>query len=91
MSTRIPTFCEASVKLGHETAGCVEYEGHEGPHNCQWGAWPPCPTCGGLDEHTETCSTPYKVEARWRPAYVEWEDGGRPWVGGRRRPRQEAS
>ena len=87
-------FCEAIAHLGHERIGCGQDEGHDGPHWNEWGAWPQCALCGGLDEHSDTCPEPGTVERAFIPAFVEWESGGKPWVGTRaglqrRRERRE--
>lgn len=79
--------CIAETKLGHETVRCITDHAEGEPHvNDCFGVWPPCPNCGGLEEHTQRCPTPDVVGATNTWATVTWITGQKPTVKcGRRR------
>lgn len=63
------------AKFGHETLSCYATKPHPGqPHMAI--VCPPCPRCGGFDEHTAECPTPFVVsESEAEPyVYVLWND-----------------
>ncbi len=73
-ASRTDAYCSAELVRGHERFGCLEFAEHRGPHKGSC-VPPPCPTCGGLEDHSEDCVTPDLMADEHGP-WIEliWDD-----------------
>jgi len=70
------TYCNSEGITGHETFGCLNPDGHAGPHRSSV-THGRCPSCGGIEDHADTCPTPDLMEDTSQPFQeVVWGDDG---------------
>ena len=74
MSTPVaaPSYCSATIDIGGVEYDCIEKWGHTGEH--QGYTCPPCPGCGGMEEHFQGCALADVVTEDGQE--LIWTDGG---------------
>ena len=80
--TYMDGYCEAEIKLGHETVRCSLTESNHGQmhENDMYGGWPPCKHCGGLEMHSAKCPHPEEACPSRSWSVVRWKTGGKPKI-----------
>jgi hypothetical protein len=71
------TYCESFIDIGHERVSCMGDLGHAGHHfDHVFGTWPPCPKCGGLEDHGQRCPLQHRTGTALAWADIEWDEDG---------------
>lgn len=67
-------YCDAKTVRLHETFSCLSEANHPMPHRGML-VYPPCPACGGLEDHSDVCPTGGFSDESSGLCEVQWVDG----------------